>query len=317
MTEEYKTAITDEQKQLIKSELGIDPDSELLSPMVDFIFKRIFTSDEKSSKGALIDFVNCILEFEGDCKIVDLTVVNPQIPVVNKTHKQSIFDIRAVCENGEQIVIEMQRGKMKDFKQRAQYLLSKAYAGQSISGEKYRMLKRCYLVCITDFDVIKGIKEPVVDYRYRDRQGNDLTSDETIVFLDLTKLVCVLNKNVSDMTGLEQWAVFIKHATDNIKLVNKIAEEREGIKMARSILREISSDDVARAQYESELIYQLDYNSRMGDAWEDGMEIGIEKGKIANAIENAIEMAEADFSFDMIKRITKLPDEEITRIMNR
>ena len=68
-------------KQAIKQILNIDVDSEILSPLVDYIFKRIFTADNTNSKTALIDFINSVLAHENDDYIVDLTIVNPQIPV--------------------------------------------------------------------------------------------------------------------------------------------------------------------------------------------------------------------------------------------
>jgi cellobiose-specific phosphotransferase system component IIB len=42
-------------KDSIKVQFDIDVDDVLLSPMVDYIFKRLFTADEKRSKIALIE----------------------------------------------------------------------------------------------------------------------------------------------------------------------------------------------------------------------------------------------------------------------
>jgi hypothetical protein len=40
MNEASQATLTDEQKQSIKEKLGIVPDSQLLSPLVDYIFKH-------------------------------------------------------------------------------------------------------------------------------------------------------------------------------------------------------------------------------------------------------------------------------------
>ena len=45
-------------KAKIKEWLGIDIDSDLFSPMVDYIFKRIFTAEDERSNIALLDLLN-------------------------------------------------------------------------------------------------------------------------------------------------------------------------------------------------------------------------------------------------------------------
>jgi len=97
-----------ETKESIRQHFGIDIDSELFSPIVDYAFKRIFSADEVRSKIALIDFLNSVLEFEETQQIADLTVINPEIPVDVATSKKAVFDIRVKFNDGEQAIVEMQ-----------------------------------------------------------------------------------------------------------------------------------------------------------------------------------------------------------------
>jgi len=286
-----KSRLNETTKQDIKEKLNIDADSELLSPTVDYVFKRIFTADEKYSKAALIDFINSLLEYQNDDKIVDLTIVNPQIPVDKGTQKKSIFDIRAKYNNGRQAVIEMQKELTPDFRKRSQHIISKAYASQEISGMDYSVLEKCYLICITDFNIITDTVKYIDDYRYRDRQGKDLSDAQTIIFLDLSNIASVLTKNVDEMTSVEMWVIFFKYVTDNSKkeILNKILEREAGIKMAKNILNAVSKDEEARAYYESELIFELDQRGRMNQA----MRQGKEEGKIEVAL-NLIKMGFPD-----------------------
>lgn len=304
---EKKSVFSDGAKQSIKQNMNIDVDSELFSPMIDFVFKRIFTADEIRSKTALIAFINSIMEYENDEKIVDLTIVNPQIPVDKSAHKKSIFDIRAKYNSGEQIIIEMQRETAPDFRKRSQHIISKAYASQEISGYDYNKLKKCYLICITNFDIINGTASYITDYRYRDRNGNDLSDDETIVYLDLSKITEILEKDVSDMTAVEKWLLFFRYAPDGSKreIINAILEKEEGIKMAKNVLLEISKDEEARSYYESELIFALDQQGRFNHAKNEGklegklemvrnlLKMGVPIEQIAEASEKSIAEIEA------------------------
>ena len=68
-------------------------------------------------------------------------------------------------------------------------------------------------------------------------------------------------------------------------IINKLVEYEEGIAMATEVLLEISRDEVERARLLSELKYQLDMQSEMTYAREEGLAEGrnevlglIEKG---------------------------------------
>ena len=76
--------------------------------------------------------------------------------------------------------------------------------------------------------------------------------------------------------------------------------------MARNILIEISKDEIARAQYESELLFALDNNSRLAYAEEKG----IEKGKL----EAARDFLEFGDSVEKVAKVLKLPLEKIKEI---
>jgi predicted transposase/invertase (TIGR01784 family) len=267
-------------KYSIKQYFGIDVDSEVFSPIVDYVFKRIFTADEKRSEIALIDFLNSVLEFEGGKIIEGVTVVNPQIPVDIAARKKSIFDVRVKFNDGEQAIIEMQINSEVDFKKRTHFIISKAYASQPIAGLGYWALKKCYLICVTNFILLDNKSDFVNDYRYRDNTGNDLSDDETIVFIELPKIDKILDKPVGEMTNLEMWAIFFRYVTDKSKreILNSIINRKEGIEMAAKVLDEISKSEQERIQYESELIFDLDERSRLYSARKEGLQKGKQEG---------------------------------------
>jgi len=275
------SVMTDTIKEKIKEYYGIDVDSDLLSPMADYIFKRTFTAEDTRSKIALIDLLNSVLKFDGVKKIVDLVVINPGIPVDVGTRKKAIFDIRVKFNGGKQSIVEMQLSGSRSFKKRAQFVISKAYSSQDISGEKYSALQKCYLICILNFTLLDEPAGLVTDYLFRDKDGRELTDDETIMFVQLPKVDRILDKPVESMSPEEMWGIFFRHISDKSKRekLNAIIERKEGIKMATNVLYEISQDEEARIQYENELLADLDARSWASDAWEDGKEEGIIIGK--------------------------------------
>jgi predicted transposase/invertase (TIGR01784 family) len=142
---------------------------------------------------------------------------------------------------------------------------------QPIVGLDYAALKKCYLICIANFTLLANKADFANDYRFRGREGNDLTDDETIVFIELPKIDKALSKPVSEMTSM--WALFFRYLTDRGKrdVINQIINRKEGVKMATAVLESISKNEKERIRYENELIFDLDQRSRVNAARIDGI----------------------------------------------
>jgi predicted transposase/invertase (TIGR01784 family) len=252
--------LTEEQKDNLSRELGIIIDGELFDPRFDYVFKRIFTADGDKSKKALISFLNAALSLSGDGLIDDLTVINAEIPVEDKRQKKSVFDIRVMFKNGEQAVVEMEFSLKDDFKKRSQFLISKTYASQPLSGEMYRELKKCYIICITNFTLFPKKEVYFDNYLFRDKHGEPLTDDQTIIFIELSKIDGLLDVPVDNLSDVDMWALFLRYASEKNKreTINKILNRKEGIYMAAQILETISKDERERMIYEDQLLYEAD-----------------------------------------------------------
>ena len=78
--------------------------------------------------------------------------------------------------------------------------------------------------------------------------------------------------------------------------------------MAANVLFEVSQDEKARIQYENELIAELDTNSRIHEAREEGIGIGVEGTlRVFNALK-------AQVPVDEIAAAHKLSREQIEQI---
>jgi len=303
MDTEAKTHIfiDDEKKALIRQFFGIDVDSDLFDPRYDYVAKRILTAENPESKQALIDLINSSLKLVSGETIIDLTVINSELPVDSKNYKKSRFDIRARFQNGEQGIIEVEWGKKDNFKKRSQLIISKAYSEQDISNKTYNDLKRCYLICIVDHTLFEGDEEYFRDGMFRDANGNPITDDQIIIFLELSKIGKLLDKPVAELTDIECWLLFFKYAADKSKreMLNKIMEREEGVSMATQILQTISKDERERSLYQSHLIYELDQRSAERNA-EKRMQLGIAKNLKLDG-----------FPFEVISKNTGVPLEEV------
>ena len=130
--------LDEDKKALIKQEYGIDVDSELFDPRLDFVSKRILAADSEESGKALVSFLNAALKLKNKKRVVK--VLNPVTTVENPNHKKSIFDVRVEFLDGTESIIEIEFRKKDDFKRRSQFLISRSYASQDIAGKTYDAL---------------------------------------------------------------------------------------------------------------------------------------------------------------------------------
>jgi len=144
----------------------------------------ILTAENPESKQALIDLVNSSLRLVGGETVVDLTVINSELPVDSNNYKKARFDIRARFQNGEQGIIEVEWGKKDNFKKRSRLIISKAYSDQDISNKTYNDLKRCYLICIVDHTLFEGdeeyFRDGIADKSKRDMLNKIMEKEEGV-----------------------------------------------------------------------------------------------------------------------------------------
>jgi len=102
--------------------------------------------------------------------------------------------------------------------------------------------------------------------------------------------------------------VYFRYLTENGKRckINEIIEQEEGIAMASEVLVTISKDEIERARLESELKYELDTQSKLAYAKQEGREEGREE-VARNALSKGIPL-------DLIQDITGLDAETIREL---
>jgi len=103
-----------------------------IDPMTDFAFKRLFGSDP--NKDLLIAFLNEV--FRGRKLIADLVYNKNEHPGETKHEGGAIFDLLCTGTDGEQFIIEVQRGKQEKFKQRALFYTSRLISEQAPKGKR-------------------------------------------------------------------------------------------------------------------------------------------------------------------------------------
>lgn len=200
-------------------------------PKNDMAFKKIFGDENRTE--VLISFLNSILDFKDDKLIRSVSIANPyQVPQI-KDLKNTILDIKATNQNGEEFIVEMQVEKDKNFAKRSLYYTSKSYVNQIQKWTEYPQLKKVYFIGILDFAIFETqeyiSRHLILDEKTLQQEMKDFEFN----FIELAKFQLPLSK--CDTTA-KKWIYFIKNA-ENLELIPKEYENLKDFKTAFEIAK--------------------------------------------------------------------------------
>lgn len=285
--------------------------NRLLDPKVDFVFKRIFGSEE--NKDVLLAFLNETFKASQGELLKEITLVNPYIDKNALDDKLSILDIRAVTEDRKQINIEIQLFNHHNIEKRTLYYWSKLYEEQLGEGQNYRYLKKTITINIINFRYLPGEQYHNIFHLREDRTGILLTDDLEIHFMELPKL----ETGAFDVgTGLVKWLLFLK-GLDKSKW-EEIAMDQPKLRKAMTTLEFLSQDREARRLYEMRQKALLDERWKIEGAREEGKAEGKAEGKEEGKVEGKVEVArnllQMGMEISSIVKATGLTEDEIRKL---
>ena len=243
----------------------------LLSPKVDFVFKKIFGSEE--NKSVLISFLNATLEPKKEIVSVDLK--NTDIEKEYLKDKFSRLDVKATTSNKETINIEIQLKNEYDIIQRSLYYWSKIYEEQIQEGDSYSNLNRTVCINILNYNYLKNDRFHNI-YRLKEIETNEeLTDIEEIHFIEIPKLRELNLNDEADM--LEVWIEFLRDPESEV--IRNIEMSNEEVRKAKDKLYKLSQSKKDRELYFLREKSIRDEISALSKAKEEGIEQGIQQNK--------------------------------------
>jgi predicted transposase/invertase (TIGR01784 family) len=180
-------------------------------PKTDFVFQRIFGSDDH--KTALIGFLNDILQLDQTHRVTSVMLLPPeQRPKVSEL-KYSIVDVKCVDVRGTTYVVEMQVFNVEAFEKRVIYNVAKAYTNQLGVGFAYPELDDVIGISICDFELWPRAQAPHVPmlsrWRMQEQQSGVIGLPQLqLVFLELPKY----SGGDDPQSFVDKWAYFFREA---------------------------------------------------------------------------------------------------------
>lgn len=302
--------------------------------LCDFMFKRLFGSEE--NKDVLIGFLNLILQ---DVEIEHVDFIPNENLGLTEEDRKAIFDISCTCSDGRTLIIEMQKGYQKHFRERAVFYTSYPINSQGRAarekytkehgckedGESFRWdynLKPIIVVALLNFKFDHSANWPAdrfhSSYRLReDFTGEVMTEVVRYVFLELGRF----RKSIGELeSNFDKWLFLLK----NMHKMTGIPKEFDTPEFRRLfILAEIGNfTPEEMKQYLNSLTNMSDYyniiESTAELAEKRGREEGRAEGKMEGReeakLEDARRLKELGVGVEIISQATGLPVETIENL---
>jgi len=268
----------------------IEKKAKYINPYTDFGFKRLFGID--GNKDLLVDFLNQLLPVKHQIK--NLTFKNVENTPDLPEERKAIFDIHCESITGERFIVEMQKAKIKYFKDRAIFYITFPVREQADKGDWNFKLNPIYYIALLDFEYEKRDEDKKIFPKFR-RDIMLLDIEDHEVFFDKLRFTFLqmpaFDKKENELKNqYDKWCFFLQ----NLENFDNIPE----------ILRE----EIFEKAFKTAEIANLskDEYKKYIDSLDAYREI---KGVTENAIEEGWNAAKIDIAKKMIK--ANKPAEEI------
>ncbi|XZN94158.1 MAG: Rpn family recombination-promoting nuclease/putative transposase [Microcoleus sp.] len=301
---------------------------KFINPKTDYAFKKIFGSDQ--SQDILISFLNAIV-YQGETFITSLEIIDPYAPGRISGLKTTYFDVKALLNNGENVLIEMQALNVPAFGKRILYNTAEMYANQLKLREVYPELRAAIGVAVTDFIMFQEHSKVISQFTLKEDELllNYQHSPLKIVFVELPKF----NKTLEELTNVtDKWLYFLRKAPDlevipaSMSIVPEIEKAFTIADRVNLSLEEI--DDLEkREQFERERIGAIELGKAQGlaegrieglaEGLAEGIEIGEQRGEQrgqVNLIQRQLQRRLGELNQEIEDRLSMLSSEQLSAL---
>jgi len=275
-----------------------------INPYTDFGFKRLFGVE--ANKDLLIDFLNQVLPRE--VPIAELSFRNTENVPELEFERKAIFDIHCKDQEGQTFIVEMQKAKIKFFKDRALFYVTLPIREQAKKGPWSFELEPIYYLAILDFEYDENEERRKFERHVNLKgQDGDLFYDKlNFKFLQMP----LFTKAEHELeTRYDKWCFFIKHL-EEFDSIPAILNEPLFQKAFQSA--EIAK--FSKAEYDKYLESLLNY-VELKSVVETAVEAAVETALEENTKEFATVMILNGEPIEKIARYTKLPISLILKMM--
>lgn len=197
--ERYRDMDLTEKERIVRSVL----DKPYMDLRCDWAFKHVF-QDLELLKLLLEDLLP-----EDIVSVEHLESLPNEIDKSRPDDKNIIMDVLVKTQNGEEMIVEMQRKKKKTFKNRMVYYAASKIHGQLKKRDSYAVLKPVYVICFMDYLLAHESEQLVYHYVLKEKtSGEPYGNHLSILFCELPRLK---KTSLEGLSPVESWFYILKN----------------------------------------------------------------------------------------------------------
>jgi predicted transposase/invertase (TIGR01784 family) len=255
----------------------------------------------------LLDFLNAVLESDGQIPASSVEMRNPFNPATFVTDKYTILDVKAKDERGDIFVVEFQTSERKSFAGRMTYYGARSFGTQIYSGEPYSTLNRVYAIAVVIYEMFPELENIHNSFHLTAK------ADPNVVFTELLQMhVLEASKEKIDRVGklpsrLQAWTNFFYYSHQKSEAeMTALLQGHPFVGQAYEKHQQFNRDERLRALDEAHQRFLHDLATDIEEAHE--------KGEAKGRVEIARNMKNEGFGIDVISKMTGLSSIEIERL---
>ena len=293
---------------------------ENINPYTDFGFKYLFGTEP--NKDITLELVNALLQ--GKEVIKSLTLLPTEQLGDTKDDRRSVFDIYCENEQGDKIIIEMQKADQQWFKDRSVYYSSFPIRQQGEKGQWRFGLKAVYTIGILDF-VFDEDKDDQEYYHHvvklMDVEKKTVFYDKlTYIYLEMPKFQKTEDELV---TMTDKWLYALKHLPDLLERPKALQDRIFKKFFDVAEIAALSKEEYAKYWESEKVYYDNDGAIRTAEAKglakgrAEGLAEGLAEGEAKRAEErmaNAKALLDNGVPLEVIVKSLHLTDDEVAML---
>jgi predicted transposase/invertase (TIGR01784 family) len=259
----------------------------------------------------LLDFLNAVLESDGQAPAQSVETQNPFNPATFITDKYTVLDVKATDERGGIFAVEFQTSERTTFAPRMTYYGSKAFGGQLVLGDTYGELKAVIAIAVTTFEMFRKLHSIHNSFRLTAK------ADSSVVFTDLLQMHILesakekIDRVAELPSALCAWTNFFYYSHQKSEAeMTALLQGHPFVGQAYEKHQQFNRDERMRALDEAHQRFLLDQATDMEEARKKGKG----EGKAERDIEIARNMKNEGCNLEFISRMTGLSSTEIERL---
>lgn len=280
-----------------------------INPYTDYGFKYFFGTEP--NKDLTLHLVNALLQ--GREVIKSLTLLPTEQLGDTEEDRRSVFDIYCENEQGDKIIIEMQKAEQQWFKDRSVYYSSFPIRSQGEKGKWLFGLKAIYTIGILNF-VFDEDKDDE-NYYHHVVQLMDINKKKvfydklTYIYLEMPKF----KKTEEELVDLtDKWLYALKNLPRLLERPQALQERIFSKFFEVAEIAALSKEEYAK-YWESEKVF-YDNQGAFMTADQKGYSRGIAEGRAEALFENARRMKADGMATELIAKYTGLTADEIASL---